>query len=105
MQVLVPCGPKDVVCAQGREWASNSSGFCRLAGFEVELVDMKLQNGAERFCYKGGAETFSTLSSQEQRRISLLHVISDWVDSYGVPEMVLWAFVALVLITGATLLR
>jgi len=104
-QVLVPCGPKDVVCAQGREWASNSSGFCRLAGFEVELVDMKLQHGAERLCYKGGAETFSTLSSQEQRRISLLHVISDWIDSYGVPETVLWAFVALSVITGATLLR
>jgi hypothetical protein len=115
LQILVPCGSKDVVCARGREWASNSTDFCHLAGFALEGVDIKLRNGAQVSCYDGRGEPASSMGekrgsskkkeSKAQKSTSLLDMLNDWAEHVGVSEKVLWAIGGLVLTAGAALLR
>jgi len=114
-QILVPCGSKDVVCARGWEWASNSTDFCHLAGFALEGVDIKLRNGAQVSCYDGRGEPASSMGekrgsskkkeSKAQKSTSLLDMLNDWAEHVGVSEKVLWAIGGLVLTAGAALLR
>ncbi|CAN5971913.1 unnamed protein product [Sphagnum jensenii] len=70
-QNLVVCGGHDTVCAWAREWASNSSDFCSLAGFHLEGLDTRFGNGAQMVCYDAKLETVTALSEKEKQQTTL----------------------------------
>ncbi|KAL2610276.1 hypothetical protein R1flu_028849 [Riccia fluitans] len=109
-QVLVPCGPKDILCAKVKEWVSNSSAFCQLAGFSVVDTRDEFASLAENVCFDGKAETRGSVqikqkSTRRAKQDSSLDMIRKYMKSMGVVVQILWAIGGLVLTAGVLHLR
>ncbi|CAM6088493.1 unnamed protein product [Calypogeia fissa] len=109
-QVLMPCGPKDVLCAEAHEWASNSSKFCELSGFSVMDSSLNVHSLKERDCFDGKAESPSISmgdvdnSQRSQRRdqhYNTLDMLKDWTKNMNIAVQIMWAIGGLVLTAGA----
>lgn len=112
-QVLMPCGPRDVLCAKAHEWASNSSTFCELSGFSVKESSHNLYS-LERGCFDGKAETASIpmddvdnsqKSPRRDQHDNAMDMLKNWTKNMNVAVQIMWAIGGLVLTAGAWHLR
>lgn len=113
-QMLMPCGPKDVLCARAKEWASNSSAFCQLAGFASVDTRNQFNFLEERACYDGKAEApgsadevvkIKQRSTRRAKHDSSLDMLRKYIENMDVAVQIMWAIGGLVLTAGALHLR
>ena len=108
IQVLLPCGSKDVICAQASKWATNGSQFCELAGYVVPST----KNIIEAGCFDGKPSLdtdFPTSKKSEkntyQKKQSVLHLLRHLTTQLSKGDLVVWAVGGLVLTAGILLMR
>ncbi|KAL3694756.1 hypothetical protein R1sor_008407 [Riccia sorocarpa] len=113
-QVLMPCSPRDVLCAKAKEWASNSSVFCQLAGFSVVDTRDEFASLAENACFDGKAEARGSVdevvktkqkNTRRANHKSFVDMIRKYIENMGVVIRILWAIGGLVLTAGVLHLR
>jgi hypothetical protein len=104
VQILSPCGVKDIVCGKLNKWASNGTQLCYLTGFSVQSDSIESgEAGTVPFCY-GGKESLDSIAnswrSSGHSPASDAHNSSFW----GL-ERVSWAFGGMVLTAGLIYIR
>jgi hypothetical protein len=64
VQILSPCGVKDIVCGKLNKWASNGTELCYLTGFSVQNDSAETDEAGTvpSFCY-GGKESLDSIAS------------------------------------------
>eukprot|EP00250_Pteridium_aquilinum_P035641 c9753_g1_i1 orf=469-1344(-) len=107
-QVLQPCGPKDTICARAREWATNGSHFCELAGFVVP----SLRSAVKPFCFDGkptlDADVVAKKKSGRKGTYRKQRSMKDMLHNLlhmDIGDVIVWAVGGLVLTAGAILMR
>ncbi|KAJ7568932.1 hypothetical protein O6H91_01G053800 [Diphasiastrum complanatum] len=107
-QVLMPCGPKDTICARAKEWTMNASAFCQILGFSLRQSKDEL----DASCFDGRTDVeskgFSTTTGRAtQNKDGILSSHEDFLaqGQKDMGEKILWAIGGLVLTAAAACWR
>ncbi|XP_020573521.1 uncharacterized protein LOC110019955 isoform X2 [Phalaenopsis equestris] len=109
IKVLSPCGLGDIICGRAREWASNGTELCHLAGFAVKQDKFSNNDVDVQYCYGGKASIESISSSWKVSQSGLssgdqsygvLQDFQQWFSKLPPNEKVKWAIGGMVLTSG-----